>query len=76
MTAAKGASNEDRKFLSDQYRVAAFNLARAARVLRDTTEQLSQTRVRVAPAALVDLREARSIIAALPEAQATKVVDK
>jgi hypothetical protein len=76
MTAAKGVSNDDRKFLSDQYRVAAFNLARAARVLRDTTEQLSQTRVRVAPAALVDLGEARRILRELPDAQSTKVVDK
>jgi hypothetical protein len=69
-------SNDERKFLTDTYRVAAFNLLRAARLLRETTDQLRMTRVRVAQSAIVDLSEARGILAEMPNALAGKVVDK
>lgn len=76
MTAAKGNTPEDRKFYADGYRQAAFNLLHAARQLRDLTEELSYTKVKVARPAIEDLDEARAILAALPDVAAKTTLEK
>lgn len=76
MTAAKGNTPEDRKYLADGYRQAAFNLLRAARQLRDLSEELSYTKVKVARPAIDDLEAARAILAALPTVRAATTLEK
>jgi hypothetical protein len=75
MTTTKGAVDE-RKYLTDAYRQAAFDLLYAARKLREATLLLSHTKVRVCEAAITDLTEARSILADLPVAAAVARKEK
>lgn len=75
MTASKG-STEDRKYLADAYRAAAFDLLRAARRLRDITAELRQTKVKVARPAVDDLAEAVSILDELPAVRAATTLEK
>lgn len=73
MTAAKanrGDGAEGSKFLADRYRQGTFDLLKAARVLRDTGDQLRATRQQVAPTAVADLREALDILDGMPSVAA------
>ena len=66
MTAAKSLPAENRKYVADRYRAAAFDLLHAARTLQEVTDEIRASRIKIAPTALTDLREARNILAELP----------
>lgn len=68
MTVAK--SNEDRKYMADAYRKAAFDLLHAARRLQTITTELGQSKVRVAAPCVDDIAEALSILYDLTPARA------
>jgi len=67
MTKRQDPANADnRKYVADRYRAAAFDLLRAARTLREVTAEIRASRIKIAATALTDLREARDILAELP----------
>lgn len=68
----------DHKHLADRYRKATIELLTAARMIRDTAEALSSTKVKVSPPSLADLAEAVSILdtAAADLAEARAILAK
>ena len=70
------ADADDRRYLADSYRQAAFDLLHAVRRLKDFSKELGQTKVRVSEAAIADLTEARSILADLPNVPAVARKEK
>jgi hypothetical protein len=79
MTTSKTAPRVDpdeRKYLADAYRQAAFDLLHAARRLQDITAKIRTTKVKVAPPCIVDVADAMAIMYELPSVPATTAKDK